>query len=166
MPEVQPVDQDYNLWILLNQVHTFMLNARDRELMEYGQTTMQAAVLFIVNAIGETATPAAISRWFLRKPPAISGLLDRMEKAGLIKKVKDFPKRNWIRIVLTKKGQKAYKQALQRKTIHQIMGCLSEEEREQLTSILIKLRSKATKVLDYKQKIPFPQIPTAPSPKR
>ena len=93
MPEVQPVDQDYNLWVLLNQVLTFMLNARDRELMEYGQTTMQAAVLFIVNAIGETATPAAISRWFIRKPPAISGLLDRMEKAGLLVKVKDLPKK-------------------------------------------------------------------------
>jgi DNA-binding MarR family transcriptional regulator len=166
MPEVQPVDQDYNLWVLLNQVHTFMLNARDKELMEYGQTTMQAAVLFIVNAIGETATPAAISRWFLRKPPAISGLLDRMEKAGLLKKVKDLPKRNWIRITLTEKGQKAYKQSLQRKTIHQIMGCLSKEEYEQLTSILIKLRNKATKALDYKQKIPFPQTPTAPNPKR
>jgi DNA-binding MarR family transcriptional regulator len=166
MPEVRPVDQDYNLWVLLNQIHTLMLNARDKELMEYGQTTMQAAVLFIVNAIGETATPAAISRWFLRKPPAISGLLDRMEKAGLLKKAKDLPKRNWIRIVLTEKGQKAYEKSLKRKSIHQIMGCLSEEEYEQLTSILIKLRSKATKALDYKQKIPFPQTPTAPSPKR
>jgi len=163
MPEVQPVDQDYNLWVLLNQVHTFMLNARETELMEYGTTTMQAAALFIANAIGETATPAAISRWFLRKPPAISGLLDRMEKAGLLVKVKDLPKKNWVRITLTEKGQKAYKQSLKRKSIHQITGCLSEEEREKLASILIKLRNKATKVLDYKQKIPFPQTTIIPS---
>jgi DNA-binding MarR family transcriptional regulator len=89
-----------------------------------------------------------------------------MEKAGLLVKVKDLPKRNWIRITLTEKGQKAYEQSLKRKSIHQIMGCLSKEEYEQLTSILIKLRNKATKVLDYKQKVPFPQTPTAPSPKR
>jgi DNA-binding MarR family transcriptional regulator len=165
MPEVQPVDQDYNLWVLLNQVQTFMSNARDIELLEYGTTAMQTAVLFIANALGERTTPAAISRWLLRKPAAISGLLDRMEKAGLIVKVKDLPKRNWIRIVLTAKGQKAYEQSLKRKPVHQIMGCLSEEEREQLTSILIKLRNKAAEVLDYRQKIPYPQTPAAPGSK-
>lgn len=134
--------------------------------MEYGTTAMQAAVLFIANALGETTTPSTISRWFLRRPAAISGLLDRMENAGLLVKVKDLPKKNWIRIALTGKGQKAYEQSLKRRSIHQIMGCLSKEENEQLTSILIKLRNKATKVLDYKQKIPFPQMPTAPDPKR
>lgn len=166
MPKVQPVDQDYNLWVLLNQVHTFMSSARETELMEYGTTAMQAAVLFIANALGETTTPTEISKWFLRKPAAISGLLDRMEKAGLIVKVKDLPKRNWLRIELTGKGQKAYEQSLKRKSLHQIMGCLSKEENEKITSILMKLRNKATKVLDYKQKIPFPQTPTAPHPKR
>jgi DNA-binding MarR family transcriptional regulator len=166
MQEVQPVDQDYNLWVLLNQVQTLILNARDTELMEYGTTAMQAAVMFITNAVGDATTPAEISRWLLRKPASISGLLDRMERTGLVERAKDLPRRNWVRVKITKRGQQAYKQSLKRKPIHQIMSCLSEEEREQLVSILVKLRTRATKVLNYRQKIPFPQVPAAPGSKR
>jgi len=156
MPESQPVDQDFNLWVLLSQVQTLTLNARETELMEDGTTAMQDAVLVIINAIGDATTPAEISRRLVRQPATISGLLDRMEKAGLVERVKDMPRRNWVRVKITKKGQQVYKQSLKRKSIHQIMGCLSEEEHKQLTSTLLKLRTKAAKVLNYKQKITFP----------
>jgi DNA-binding MarR family transcriptional regulator len=156
MPESKPVDQDFNLWVLLSQVQTLTLNARETELMEDGTTAMQAAVLVIINAIGDATTPAQISRWLVRQPATISGLLDRMEKAGLAERVKDMPRRNWVRVKITKKGQQVYKQSLKRKSIHQIMGCLSDEEHKQLTSTLVKLRTKASKVLNYKQKITFP----------
>jgi DNA-binding MarR family transcriptional regulator len=156
MPESKPVDEDHNLWVLLNQVTTLAVNARDTELIEDGTTAMQAGVLGIINNVGDATTPAEISRWLLRKPATISGLLDRMEKAGLVERVKDMPRKNWVRIKMTKKGQQTYKQSLKRKSIHQIMGGLSAAEREQLNSILLKLRAKAAKVLNYKQKIPFP----------
>ena len=156
MPESKPIDKDHNLWVLLNQVTTLALNARDTEMMEHDATAMQAGVLGIINDVGDATTPAEIARWLLRKPATISGLLDRMEKAGLVERVKDMPRRNWVRVRITKKGQQVYKQSLKRKSVHQIMGCLSEAEHKQLISILLKLRTKAAKVLNYKQKIPFP----------
>jgi hypothetical protein len=52
VPEVPLEDQDYTLWVLLNQLHTLMLNARERELTKYGTTAKQAAVLFICNILG------------------------------------------------------------------------------------------------------------------
>jgi len=156
MPHTSPVDQDYDLWVLLNQVQSLMMNARDTELMEHGTTAMQAAVLFIINSIGEEAIPAEISRWLLRKPATVSGLLDRMEKAGLIERVKDLPRKNLVRIRLTEKGRQAYKQSLKREAIHKTMSCLSEEERKQLASILVKLRKRVTEVLRHREEIPFP----------
>ena len=156
MPHTSPVDQDYDLWVLLNQVQSLMMNARDTELMEYGTTAMQAAVLFIINSIGEEAIPAEISRWLLRKPATVSGLLDRMEKARLIERVKDLPRKNLVRVRLTEKGRQAYKQSLKREAIHKTMSCLSEEERKQLASILVKLRKRVTEVLRHREEIPFP----------
>jgi MarR family transcriptional regulator for hemolysin len=156
MPDVQPVDRDYDLWVLLNQVTTLILNAREKELTQYGTTAMQAAVLFITNAVGDEVTPAAISRWLLRKPSTITGILNRMERARLVEKAKDLPRKNLIRIRLTQKGKQAYKQSLKRESLHKIMSCLSEEEREQLASCLEKLRNRATKVQGVKHKIPFP----------
>jgi DNA-binding MarR family transcriptional regulator len=156
MPHNSLVDQDYDLWVLLNQVQSLMMNARDIELVEYGTTAMQAAVLFIINSIGEEAIPAEISRWLLRKPATVSGLLDRMEKAGLVERVRDLPKKNLVRIRITEKGRQAHKKSLKRESIHKTMSCLSEEERKQLASILLKLRNRVTKVLRHREEIPFP----------
>ena len=165
MPHTSTVDRDYDLWVLLNQAQNLMMNARDIELMEYGTTAMQAAVLFITNAVGEDAIPAEISRWLLRKPATISGLLDRMEKAGLVERAKDLPRKNLVRIRLTEKGKQAYKQSLKRESLHKIMSSLSEEEHKQLASILVKLRNRAAKVLRHREEIPFPELSTAPDSK-
>jgi DNA-binding MarR family transcriptional regulator len=156
MPHTSPVDQDYDLWVLLNQVQSLMMNARDIELMEYGTTAMQSAVLFIINSIGEETIPAEISRWLLRKPATISGMLDRMEKAGLVERARDLPRKNLVRIRVTEKGIQAYKQSLKRESIRKTMSCLSGEERQQLASILMKMRNRVTEVLRHGEEIPFP----------
>lgn len=156
MADTRPLDLDYNLWALLEQVTTLILNARDQELSEYGTTAMQAAVLFIINQVGDETTPADISRWIFRKPSSVTGILDRMAKAGLLQRTKDLPKRNMVRVRVTEKGQKAFKQSLKRKPIHLIMSALSQEERRQLASLLQKLRTRAIKVGGVKYKPPFP----------
>jgi DNA-binding MarR family transcriptional regulator len=166
MPHTSPADQDYDLWVLLNQVQSLMMNARDIELMEYGTTAMQAAVLFITNSIGEETIPAEISRWLLRKPATVSGLLDRMEKTGLIERARDLPRKNLVRIRLTEKGKQAYKQSLKRKSLHRTMSCLSQEERQQLASILVKLRNRATEALRHGEEIPFPETSETPGQSR
>ena len=104
-----------------------MYKARTRELFQYGITPAEAAVLVIVQAIGEKATPAEISRWLFREPHSISGLLARMEKQGLVRKVKDLDRKNLVRVVITEKGQQAYQQSTKRESIHRIMSSLSEE---------------------------------------
>ncbi|HIE18065.1 MAG TPA: MarR family transcriptional regulator [Dehalococcoidia bacterium] len=156
MPEATPRNRDYELWVLLDQVATLILNARDQELSQYGTTAMQAGVLFVTTQVGNETTPAEISRWILRKPSSVTGILDRMERAGLIKRTKDLPRRNLVRITLTDRGQKVYKQSLKRGTIRRIMSALSEEECEQLASLLEKLRAEAAKVAGVKHRIPFP----------
>ena len=157
MKNVSNVDQDYKLWVLLDQANTTILNAREDELRQYHVSAMQAAVLFIIKAIGKEVTPAEIARWLLRKPHTVSGLLTRMEKAGLVKKTKDFAKKNMIRVTLTAKGEKAHNQSLKRESISQIMSCLSPEERRQLELYLKKLRDEALKEPRVKRKrLPFP----------
>ena len=132
-----------------------MYKARAGELSQYGITPEEAAVLFIVQAVGHRVTPAEISRWTLRESHSISGLLMRMEKKGLIKKVKDLDKKGRVKIVLTEKGQQTYHESLKRDSIREIMSCLSEEERHQLQSALRKIRSKALKIVLLKE-LPFP----------
>jgi DNA-binding MarR family transcriptional regulator len=149
-------DKDYNLWVMLEQARTAVGTARDKELYQYKISFMKAAVLYIVDSIGSEATPAEISRWILRRSHSVSGLLERMEKDGLITKSKDLPRRNLVRVTLTDKGKQVLKESLKRESIHNIMSILTESEREQLYSVLKRIRDRALKETITIPTPPFP----------
>ena len=149
-------DQDYNLWVLMRQTRDAMTKAREKELEKYGISSIQAAVLFTTQTIGQEATPAEISRRLVREPHSVSGLLSRMEKQGLIKRVKDLPKRNMVRVVLTEKGKAAYELSTKRITMHEILAALNEEEKRYLWDELQRLRDKALKLAGIGRELPFP----------
>jgi len=151
------MDKDYALWWLILQTRRSMHKARARELFRFGITPEEAAVLFIVSKIGDTATPAEISRWILREPHSTSGLLERMRKDGLINKVKDLDKKNLVRVVITEKGQRALQESNGRESIYRILSTLSLEERQQLSSLLVRLREAAIRELGTFEVPPFPE---------
>lgn len=161
MPEFSEIDRNYNLWLLLHQVSDIIFYAREQELQEYKIPGMQAEVLFAIKAIGDKATPAEIARWLFRRPHSVSGIIDRMTKAGLVTKSKDLERKNLIRISLTEKGEAAFAQALKRKSINNIISALNEEQKKQLQSLLDILRTKGLKELGFNsRKIPYPQFNT------
>lgn len=144
-------DQDYSLWVLLNQVRDVVLKARQKELDQYNISATQAATLLVIEAIGPKATATEISRRLFRKPHSIAGAdgtLSRMEKKGLVMRLKDLDRKNLVRVVLTEKGRQAYYQSTKQESIRQIMSSLSEEQRQRLTSCLETLRDKALGLLD------------------
>ncbi len=149
-------NQDYDLWILLMQVKNAIFKAREKELSRYGLRPGRAGVLHVVHTMGATATLTDLSHSLLRERHSISELVGRMEKEGLVRKVKDRDRKNRIKVGMTKKGQRAYQKSAERKAIHDIMPCLSEEEHQQLRSCLEKLRDRALEVLRMDIKPPLP----------
>jgi len=149
-------DEDYNLWWLILQMRRFMYRVREKELFKYGVTPEEAGLLFVVNAIGHKATPAEISRWLVRQPQSTSGLVTRMERKGLVRRVKDLGRKDMVRVAITTKGQQLYRLASKRESIHRIMTALSGNERRRLQPCLLKLRDKALKELGIMQVPPFP----------
>lgn len=149
-------DRDYNLWVLLHQAKDAVFKARQKELSQYGISAMEAAALFIIQAIGNKPTPAEISRWIFREHHTVTALLSRMEKKGLITKVKDPDRKNTWRVGLTEKGQNAYRQSVKRESIHAAMSSLSQNERRQFESYLKKVRGQAFKYSLSEPALPFP----------
>ena len=150
-------DEDYTLWVLLRQACDASVRARDKELSQYGISAEEAAVLFVVQANGERATPSEISRWLFREPHSTSGLIIRMEKDGLVRKLNDLERKNMLRVVMTEKGREAYEKSTARESIHRIMSSLSEDERQLLRSCLERLRNQGVKELRIERKPPpFP----------
>jgi len=156
MAKVSLTDQDYELWWFMLQASRAMHKARNRELSQYNLTRAQAAILVVVQAIGYRATPADITRFLLREPHSVSGLLKRMEKDGLVRKVKDLERKNMVRVELTEKGLQAYHQSTKRDSIHRIVSCLSKEDRQKLSACLMRLRDKSLEELGIVHKPSFP----------
>jgi MarR family transcriptional regulator, organic hydroperoxide resistance regulator len=138
-------DEDKDLWLLLTHARYAIFRAREKELMRYGVSPEQVGLLFVVQALGNKATPAALSRHIIRQPHTVSALVDRMARRGLVKKVKDLDRKNLVRVVMTEKGQKTYELSTKRGPIHRIMNTLSEEEKTEFRSYLEKLLTKARK---------------------
>jgi DNA-binding MarR family transcriptional regulator len=72
-----------------------------------------------------------------------------MERDGLVKKLRDNPKSVLLKYELTEKGINAYKLSNKMTSEKEIMSVLSEEERQQLISILKKVIGEAE---DYKKR--------------
>ena len=152
---VAATDQDYQLWVLLHHACDAMARARENELRPVGISGMQAAVLFIVKTLEVPATPAEISRRLFREPHTVSGLLDRMERQGLVRRVKDLERRNLIRVAITEKGEQAYHRSREMGVIHEILSSLSQEEQDNLRAYLETLRHKALAELAAQRPLPF-----------
>jgi len=114
-------------------------------------------VLFIVQALGNRATPSEISRFILRQPHTVSALIERMAEKGLVKKMHDLDRKNLVRVSLTEKGQKIYDVSVKRGPIHRILGILSNTERSDFQKTLERLQAQARKEigLDHEQYFPL-----------
>ena len=151
------VDLNYELWWLLYQTRDAIFRARAKELIAYGISPMQSGVLFVVSTLGDEATPSKISQWMFRQPHSVTGLLNRMERAGLITREIDSYRKHQSRITLTEKGRSIYSQSGKKESINQIMSCLSEEQYQQFRSYLEMVQSEALKQLSTNLRPPFPQ---------
>jgi DNA-binding MarR family transcriptional regulator len=138
-------DEYQDLWLLLTHTRYAIYRSREKELQRYSVSPEQVGVLFIVQALGNKATPSEIARYILRQPHTVSALIERMAAKGFVKKVHDLDKKNLVRVSLTEKGQKIYEDSTRRGPIHRIMSSLADDERSQLKSLLEKLLTQARK---------------------
>ena len=148
----------YYLWVLFSQTRDAIVKVRERELQSYGISERHSQLLFIIKLIGRDATPAGIARWLFREPHSISEILNRMEKQGLIRKVKDLKRKNQVRIEITEKGEDQYRRSFIPRNIPDTFSKLSEGEQRQFVAILMKLRETAIEDISSRLEVPLPPM--------
>lgn len=150
-------DKDYTLLTSLLQVADILFKIRERELLPQNLSATAAAILFLVEAMGEDVTPAKITRMLMREPHSISGILMRMEKQGLLKRTKNMERKNLIRVTLTAKGENSLKQAMKKEGTKHVLSRLSAEQQRQLKATLTALKEAGMKELHLSSKsLPWP----------
>ena len=136
---------DKGPWVLLRQVYTLLSRCQDQVYGEHDLTTEQHTLLMAVKHIGAPVRITDIARWLDRTPNSVSMLVDRMVKAGLVKRVRDRKDRRTVFVSMTPKAEKAYTPATAAgwSLIQDLLSPLSNEDKRTLTRLLGLLRDQA-----------------------
>jgi DNA-binding MarR family transcriptional regulator len=131
-------------WLLIHQASRLFRKAEIATLANIGLTPRKQAVLLAMKNAPGPLTVTSIAYWLDRNPNGISTLVDRMEKDGLISRVRDMPDRREVRLVMTPKGEKLFKEGskLFQKLFRDIFLEFSEEELLTLSAIMTRVRRR------------------------
>lgn len=130
------------LWLLLHRVRDGIVMCEDSIFGNYGLSTEQFSVLAAVKSRGGSLTPIGLATILARKPNSVSMLVDRMVKAGLVRRTRDRKDRRTVNVYLTSKGEKALEPAGPAgwEFIQKILSPLSDKDKEVLNSMLEVLK--------------------------
>jgi DNA-binding MarR family transcriptional regulator len=139
-------------WSLLHRVRDLLMRCEEERFGEYGLTSEQYGVLVTMKYIGESARPTDIARWLARSPNSISMIVDRMVKAGLVRRVRSKSDRREVRVIITSKGENALKPATMvgLEFSQKLMLPLSDEDLSTFIRLLEMVRREAFECLNQK----------------
>ena len=134
-------------WIAMNKV-------AETRLLEVDSTPESVGLLWACRDYPGPLHPAEIARLVFRAPHTVAGMLNRMEKEGLIVRIPKEPGHPFTEVKLTAKGEEACSPRIEilKDVIAELMSVLSEEELEQLLELTRPLQKKALEMLHMKLK--------------
>jgi DNA-binding MarR family transcriptional regulator len=93
------------------RTHDVLKQYEDQILNEYGLTVEKLGVLTVIGHLGGSARITDIGEWIDRSSNSVSMLVERMVKAGLVKRKRDRSDRREVYVSATSKGEAALKPA-------------------------------------------------------
>ena len=92
-------------WMLLHQTYNSISRCEDSVFGEIHMTAQQHGILMAVKHLSYPATPTQIADWVDRNLNTTTMIIERMEKKGLVKRVRDIQDRRSYRVAMTEKGE-------------------------------------------------------------
>ena len=141
---------DKGAWILLRQAYNLIFRCEDRVFGEYNLSTEKHTVLMAVKNISGPVRITDIARWLDRSVNSVSMIIDRMVKAGLVKRTRDRKDRRTVFVTLTNKAEEVYVPATTAgwELVQEILSPLSNEDKRTLIRLLETIRDKTYDYLE------------------
>jgi DNA-binding MarR family transcriptional regulator len=148
--EYKHAELDLRLWRQLYQTYTLLKQCEDRIFEEHGLTTEQYAVLVSIEYLGEPARVTDIARWLERSTNSISMIVDRMVKAGLVRRARDKSDRRVVYVSKTAKAESRFTPATAASFEHvqKILSGMPYKDRLSLFNLLGEVKYATLSCLD------------------
>ena len=147
MSESLELTKNQKAFLRMQTTAAILERARDLELAAIGVNMPQALVLYCLKVSKEPMTPMKLARMMHKQPHTVSALVKRMEKQGLLTTRRDMKRKNWVRVTMTKKGEKAVKGWVTATTVPDLMGSLSKKEADALYKATRRLHDGGMKLV-------------------
>jgi DNA-binding MarR family transcriptional regulator len=137
------------LWLLFRRVGDAVGSCQDLVYREYGLTTEQFGVLASIKSRG-SLRPLDLALILERSPNSMSMIVDRMVKAGLVRRTRDRKDRRAVFVSMTDKGRKAVEPAIPAgwEFIHKIVSPLSHADQRALADMLETVKCELVSYLN------------------
>jgi DNA-binding MarR family transcriptional regulator len=148
-------DPSLHAWFILHQVMDSLTKYEEMAYAKAGLSYQQFAVLTAVKFIKDPVKQTDVANWLDRNTNTISAIINRMEKDGLLKRIRDLEDHRAVRLVLTPKGERQFKKAMKtaKELPQEVMDCFSEEELANFRSLLERLREHTYEKRQLKSKV-------------
>ncbi|MFC2062509.1 MarR family winged helix-turn-helix transcriptional regulator [Chloroflexota bacterium] len=137
----------YKAALRIIRVSEYIKGKRRRELSKLNVSLVRGAIIRHIVRLGKKATLSELSRRVIKEPHGISMLVSRMEKEGLVRRIRDLHRKNLVRVELTKKGRELHELVAIDTVTVPVISCLTVEEVKELVIIL-------DKIIEYEKQYP------------
>ena len=138
------------LWFITHRTRDVLRNCEDKVFGRYGLTAEQYAVLAVMEVLGGSVRVTDLARGLGRSANSVSMIIDRMVKAGLVRRGRDRSDRRTVRVSVSTKGEAAFRPATVAglELIREIMSPLSYEDKRTFLSLHEIVRQQALQYLN------------------
>lgn len=125
-------------WRQLYLTYSAIFKAIERSIAPTHVTLPQALALSTIKSGEGPMTPSRLAHYLTQETQSVTGLIDRMEKQGWVRRVRDLPDRRAIRLELTEGGAQKLQETAEPgfDTTTRMFARLKPEELEELTALL------------------------------
>jgi len=142
-------------WLMLHQTYDSIIKCEESTLAEFSLPVQQYLVLRVIKYAPDPVNSVVVSNWLDRNHNSISSIVDRMEKAGYLKRVKNVNDRRSAILIITPKGETLYRKTC--KTAEElpkkVLSVLTEKELKSLLRLLHKIRENTFEIRHIKDKV-------------
>ena len=138
------------LWFLLHRDYALLRGCEDQMYGEKGLTMEQYATLVAIKYLNDPVRPTDVAQWIGRSPNSVSMMIDRMVKAGMVRRERSRRDRRVVRLIITSKAENALKPATRAgwEFIQKIMLPLLDEDRHTAARLLEMIRYETLNYLN------------------
>ena len=134
----------YKAWLIVQNAARIVVKASERTFAKTGISTGEFHVLRTLVVSGPCPMVDLAKEQFI-SPPALTSIVDNLERQGLVERVRSEEDRRIINIKLTGKGEKVFAQAhpLYKRFFEKVMRSLTKQEISVVLTAFDKLSKSA-----------------------